>query len=86
MLVLEHYPELSSAWEPIEAWSEANQHLIPAEMERTRNNLTMLHRKVMVADLTGAEDQERKAKFIYDLSPEVSYIWLASLILCALIV
>ena len=41
-------------------------------MERTRNNLTMLHRKVMVADLTGAEDQEQKAKFIYDLSPEVS--------------
>ena len=67
-LVLEHYPELSPNLGPVLAWCQKNSALIPADMAQDKRNLIMLFRKAMVADLTGIENVERKAKFVYDLS------------------
>ena len=66
--MLEHYSELSPNLGPILAWCRNNSALIPADMAQDKRKLIMLFRKAMVADLTGIENVERKAKFIYDLS------------------
>ena len=67
-LVLEHYSELSPNLGPVLAWCRNNSALIPADMAQDKRKLIMLFRKAMVADLTGIENVERKAKFVYDLS------------------
>ena len=68
LLVLEHYPELSSNLDTVLAWCRSNRRLIPEDMARTKINLVRLYRKAKVADLIGGENGERKAKFIYDLT------------------
>ena len=68
LLVLEHYPELSSNLDTVLAWCRSNRRLIPEDMARTKTNLVRLYRKAKVADLIGGENEERKAKFIYDLT------------------
>ena len=68
LLVLEHYPELSSNLETVLAWCRRNRRLVPEDMVKTRTNLVRLYRKVKVVDLIGGKNGERKAKFIYDLT------------------
>ena len=71
-LVLAYYAELSSNIDIVLEWSRQNSVLIPASAAGKKDRLIKLYRKAKIADLTGIENQERKAKFIYDLSKLVS--------------
>ena len=75
-LVLAYYAELSSNIDIVLEWSEQNSALIPASAVGKKDSLIKLYRKAKIADLTGIENQERKAKFIYDLSKLVSCLQL----------
>ena len=68
-MVLQYYSaELSSNLETVLEWYRNNPGLIPKGMTKTKTNLVRLYRKMRVADLIGGENEERKAKFIYDLT------------------
>lgn len=75
-LILIYYPELSPHISLVLEWSQQNGVIIPESMAGNKEYLIRLYRKAKVADLTGVENQERKAKFIYDLSKLVSCLWL----------
>ena len=75
-LVLAYYAELSSNIDIVLEWSQQNSALIPASAAGKKDRLIKLYRKAKIADLTGIENQERKAKFIYDLSKLVSCLQL----------
>ena len=75
-LVLAYYAELSSNIDIVLEWSQQNSALIPASAAGKKDRLIKLYRKAKIADLTGVENQERKAKFIYDLSKLVSCLQL----------
>ena len=75
-LVPAYYAELSSNIDIVLEWSEQNSALIPASAVGKKDSLIKLYRKAKFADLTGIENQERKAKFIYDLSKLVSCLQL----------
>ena len=75
-LILIYYPELSPHISLVLEWSQQNGVIIPEGMAGNKEYLIRLYRKAKVADLTGVENQERKAKFIYDLSKLVSCLQL----------
>ena len=75
-LVLAYYAELSSNIDIVLEWSQQNSALIPANAAGKKDRLIKLYHKAKIADLTGVENQERKAKFIYDLSKLVSCLQL----------
>ena len=75
-LVLAYYAELSSNIDIVLEWSRQNRALIPAGAAGKKDCLIKLYRKAKIADLTGVENQGRKAKFIYDLSKLVSCLQL----------
>ena len=75
-LVLAYYAKLSSNIDIVLEWSQQNSALIPASTAGKKDRLIKLYCKAKIADLTGIENQEQKAKFIYDLSKLVSCLQL----------
>ena len=66
-----HYSELSPTMDDLTKWSVRSSQLPTQEAEILREDLLVLYRKAKIADLTGVERQNQKAKFIYDLSQQV---------------
>ena len=67
-ILLVYYPELSPNTEKLVEWAKNNQTLLPPGTKMDREEWLSPYRKAIIADLTGVQNQKRKAKFIYDVN------------------